>query len=79
MFDDLYRHNFRIALDVTPPGRKRPVPEDNFFRGTNNAGLPEITGEKVLEDPVQHYQGQNNIARVKLFLCHELYCQEPPI
>ncbi|MBX8562486.1 hypothetical protein K5D57_22465 [Pseudomonas cichorii] len=79
MFGDLYRHNFRIALGVTPPRRKRPVPDDNFFRGTRNAELPEMTGEKALEGPAQRYQGQNNIARVTLFLCHELYCQETPI
>ncbi|MCV4261125.1 hypothetical protein [Pseudomonas capsici] len=28
---------------------------------------------------MQRSKGQNNIVRRKLFLCHELYCQEPPI
>ncbi|MCV4281909.1 hypothetical protein [Pseudomonas capsici] len=64
---------------MTPPSRKRPVFEDNFFRGIGSAGLPEIIGGKASGTLLQRSQGQNNIAREKLFLCHELYCQETSI
>nr|WP_147466379.1 hypothetical protein [Pseudomonas cichorii] len=40
---------------------------------------PELLGEKLLKPFCSALKGQNNIARGKLFLCHELYCQETPI
>ncbi|MCV4341529.1 hypothetical protein [Pseudomonas capsici] len=40
---------------------------------------PKLLGEKLLEPFCRALKGQNNIAREKLFLCHELYCQETSI
>ncbi|WP_201018554.1 hypothetical protein [Pseudomonas cichorii] len=66
-------------MDVTPPHKKKPLLPDNFFKGPAGRTSLEITERARLQQLCNNAKSQNKIPRMKLFLFHELYCQETPI